>query len=161
MSNVDPSIGSRAIDSLGDEILSRCHRISRDSEAATHSRDNRQAGETRELLRRTFDTAADLYAAARPSYPDALFDRLLEIGCATGTDRLDITCIHASPRMITKRLESRSPGADHLDRQKGVHLPWFICSKPAGVLAPSLRYEPLPSVPLVDARANLCAYVRS
>jgi len=52
--------------------------------------------ETREPLRLTFDTAADLYEAARPSYPDELFDdlvelagleqsdRLLEIGCATG-----------------------------------------------------------------------------
>jgi SAM-dependent methyltransferase len=52
--------------------------------------------ETREPLRRTFDSAADLYEAARPSYPDELFDdlvelagldpgdRLLEIGCATG-----------------------------------------------------------------------------
>lgn len=49
-----------------------------------------------ESLRGTFDTAADLYDAARPSYPDQLFDdlvelaalepeaRLLEIGCATG-----------------------------------------------------------------------------
>jgi SAM-dependent methyltransferase len=47
-------------------------------------------------LRRTFDSAADLYEAARPSYPDELIDdlvelaelkpgdRLLEIGCATG-----------------------------------------------------------------------------
>jgi SAM-dependent methyltransferase len=45
---------------------------------------------------RTFDSAADLYEAARPSYPTQLFDdlvelaelkpgdRLLEIGCATG-----------------------------------------------------------------------------
>lgn len=53
--------------------------------------------ETREPLRRTFDKAADLYDAARPSYPEELFDdlvaltalepgsRLLEIGCATGT----------------------------------------------------------------------------
>jgi cyclopropane fatty-acyl-phospholipid synthase-like methyltransferase len=52
--------------------------------------------ETREPLRRTFDSAADLYEAARPSYPTELFDdlvelaelkpgdRLLEIGCATG-----------------------------------------------------------------------------
>lgn len=52
--------------------------------------------ERRETLRRTFETAADLYDAARPSYPDELFDdlvslaglkagdRLLEIGCATG-----------------------------------------------------------------------------
>jgi SAM-dependent methyltransferase len=53
-------------------------------------------GETREPLRRTFDKAADLYEAARPAYPEELFDdlvalaelepgaRLLEIGCATG-----------------------------------------------------------------------------
>jgi SAM-dependent methyltransferase len=52
--------------------------------------------ERRETLRRTFETAADLYDAARPSYPAELFDdlvtlaglktgdRLLEIGCATG-----------------------------------------------------------------------------
>jgi SAM-dependent methyltransferase len=51
--------------------------------------------ETRRLCR-TFDSAADLYEAARPSYPDELYDdlvelaglvpgdRLLEIGCATG-----------------------------------------------------------------------------
>lgn len=50
----------------------------------------------REPLRRTFDSAADLYEAARPSYPPELFNdlveladlkpgnRLLEIGCATG-----------------------------------------------------------------------------
>jgi len=52
--------------------------------------------ETREPLRRTFDSAADLYETARPSYPTELFDdlvelaelepgdRLFEIGCATG-----------------------------------------------------------------------------
>ena len=51
---------------------------------------------SRESLRRTFESAADLYDAARPSYPEELFDdlvelaalqkgdRLLEIGCATG-----------------------------------------------------------------------------
>jgi SAM-dependent methyltransferase len=50
----------------------------------------------REDLARTFDSAAAVYEAARPSYPDTLFDdlvqlaglrpgdRLLEIGCATG-----------------------------------------------------------------------------
>jgi len=30
----------------------------------------------REPLRRTFDTAAELYEAARPSYPEELFDDL-------------------------------------------------------------------------------------
>ena len=52
--------------------------------------------DARELLRRTFDTVADLYESARPSYPERLYDdlvglaelepgdRLLEVGCATG-----------------------------------------------------------------------------
>jgi SAM-dependent methyltransferase len=52
--------------------------------------------ETRDRLRLTFDSSADLYEAARPAYPEELFDdlvalaelrpgdRLLEIGCATG-----------------------------------------------------------------------------
>jgi SAM-dependent methyltransferase len=52
--------------------------------------------DAREPLRRTFDSTADLYDAARPEYPEELFDdlvelaelepgaRLLEIGCATG-----------------------------------------------------------------------------
>jgi SAM-dependent methyltransferase len=52
--------------------------------------------DSREQLRGTFETAADLYDAARPEYPLELFDdlvalagletgaRLLEIGCATG-----------------------------------------------------------------------------
>lgn len=50
----------------------------------------------REHLRSTFDSAADLYHRARPCYPSALFDtlieetglrpgdRALEVGCATG-----------------------------------------------------------------------------
>ncbi len=52
--------------------------------------------DAQESLRLTFDTAATLYEAARPTYPEKLFDdlidlteiqpsdRLLEIGCATG-----------------------------------------------------------------------------
>src|SRR5262245_58673001 len=52
--------------------------------------------ERREPLRQTFESAADLYDAARPEYPPQLFEdvlelaelepgaRLLEIGCATG-----------------------------------------------------------------------------
>ena len=35
--------------------------------------------ENREPLRRTFDSAADLYEAARPSYPNELFDDLVEL----------------------------------------------------------------------------------
>jgi SAM-dependent methyltransferase len=52
--------------------------------------------DSRELLRSTFETAADLYDVARPEYPPELFDdlvalaglqsgaRLLEVGCGTG-----------------------------------------------------------------------------
>jgi SAM-dependent methyltransferase len=52
--------------------------------------------EGRELLRQTFETAADRYDVARPSYPPELFDdlvrlaklepgaSLLEVGCGTG-----------------------------------------------------------------------------
>jgi SAM-dependent methyltransferase len=52
--------------------------------------------ENRDTLRRTFESVAHLYDAARPSYPPQLFDdlvqlarlergaRLFEIGCATG-----------------------------------------------------------------------------
>lgn len=56
-----------------------------------------QAASERERLRATFETAADLYQRARPAYPPALFDdlvdiaqllpgdHLFEVGCATGT----------------------------------------------------------------------------
>jgi len=58
--------------------------------------DDADLSDSFDTLRRTFDTAADLYDAARPAYPNELFDdlvalaelepgaRLLEIGCATG-----------------------------------------------------------------------------
>jgi hypothetical protein len=35
--------------------------------------------ERREKLRRTFEGAADLYDAARPSYPTELFDDLVDL----------------------------------------------------------------------------------
>jgi 16S rRNA A1518/A1519 N6-dimethyltransferase RsmA/KsgA/DIM1 with predicted DNA glycosylase/AP lyase activity len=53
-------------------------------------------------LRTTFDTAAELYERARPSYPDELFDdlvelaglkarsRVVEIGCGTGKATLPL-----------------------------------------------------------------------
>jgi len=56
----------------------------------------------RELLRQTFDRASDLYQRARPDYPAALYERLLEvtalnagsrlleIGCATGKATLPL-----------------------------------------------------------------------
>jgi len=70
----------------------------------------------REQLRTTFDSAAELYQQARPEYPEALFDtlvdttgldpgdRLLEVGCATGKATIplarwgfQITCIEIGP----------------------------------------------------------------
>lgn len=81
---------------------------------------------TREILRTTFDTRAELYELARPDYPATLFDavieltgiqpgdRLLEIGCATGkaTEPLarrgfQITCVeigHALAGMAQQNL---------------------------------------------------------
>lgn len=65
-------------------------------------------------LRETFDTVAELYDRARPSYPDELVDdlceiigdRVLEIACGTGqlTRALvargrDVTCVEAGPNL--------------------------------------------------------------
>jgi len=84
------------------------------------------AEETREFLRATFDARAELYDSARPEYPAALFDaliettgirpgdHLLEIGCATGKATgplarrgFRITCVelgHALAAVARKRL---------------------------------------------------------
>jgi hypothetical protein len=64
-----------------------------------------------DALRRTFNLAAAVYEAARPSYLSELFDdlvelaglqkgdRLLEIGCATGQQLApDIAPLHLLPR---------------------------------------------------------------
>jgi SAM-dependent methyltransferase len=75
----------------------------------------------REPLRRTFDSTADRYDAARPEYPDQLFDdlvelaelepgaRLLEIGCATGKatrpllDRgFSVVCVELGARLAER-----------------------------------------------------------
>jgi SAM-dependent methyltransferase len=72
----------------------------------------------RETLRATFDQAADRYHRARPDYPNALYndlidlatlvpgDRLLEVGCATGkatrplAERgFRITCVELGPAL--------------------------------------------------------------
>ncbi len=77
--------------------------------------------ERRETLRRSFDSAADLYEAARPSYPEELFDdlvdlaglhagaRLLEIGCATGKATrsllergLSVVCVELGARLAER-----------------------------------------------------------
>jgi ubiquinone/menaquinone biosynthesis C-methylase UbiE len=75
-------------------------------------------------LRRTFDEAAELYDRARPTYPDALFDdlvelaglepgsRVLEIGCGTGEATvalaehgLHVTCVELGSSLadVTRR----------------------------------------------------------
>jgi SAM-dependent methyltransferase len=72
----------------------------------------------RERLRATFDAAADDYQQARPDYPEALYDaliesarlgagdRLLEVGCGTGKATLPlarrgfrITCVELGPAL--------------------------------------------------------------
>ena len=72
----------------------------------------------RERLGQTFDRASDLYQRARPDYPTALIDRLLEVtklgpggrllevGCATGKVTLPlaqrgcrITCVEPGPAL--------------------------------------------------------------
>lgn len=72
----------------------------------------------RERLGPTFDSASDLYQRARPDYPPALIDRLLEVtklppdsrvlevGCATGKATLplarrglQITCVEPGPAL--------------------------------------------------------------
>jgi SAM-dependent methyltransferase len=72
----------------------------------------------RDLLRRTFDGAADRYDRARPDYPEALYDELfartglaagdhvLEVGCATGKATrvlaargLRVTCVELGERL--------------------------------------------------------------
>lgn len=76
--------------------------------------------EDREMLRGTFESAAQLYHQARPDYPDALYDelvalaglqpgdRLLEIGCATGKATIPlagrgfrITCVELGAELAT------------------------------------------------------------
>jgi hypothetical protein len=70
----------------------------------------------REDLRATFDTAAGIYHRARPDYPAALYedlieltgirapDHLVEIGCATGKATLPRT-----PPTATSGCSTRSP----------------------------------------------------
>jgi SAM-dependent methyltransferase len=80
-----------------------------------------RVSEKRETLRCTFDSAADLYDAVRPVYPEELFDDLvalaeiqpgaclLEIGCATGKATrpmlergFPVVCIEIGPQLATR-----------------------------------------------------------
>jgi SAM-dependent methyltransferase len=77
-----------------------------------------QSQADRDRLKVTFDTVADRYHQARPSYPDELYDtlislaelqpgaRLLEVGCGTGKATLplaergfSITCLEPGPQL--------------------------------------------------------------
>ena len=81
----------------------------------------------RAQLRRTFESAARLYQQARPEYPAGLFtelirlaglvpgDRLLEIGCATGTATaplarrgFQITCVELGPELAERARQNLS-----------------------------------------------------
>ena len=87
-------------------------------------------------LRTTFDEAAKLYDRARPTYPDALFDdlvelaglkvraRVVEIGCGTGKATLPlagrglrITCVElgASLAAVARRRLALFPGVEILN----------------------------------------------
>src|SRR6476659_9967577 len=75
----------------------------------------------RDVLRETFDAAAERYDRARPAYPSELFDtlvqeaavgpgdRVLEIGCATGTATkplvargLQVTCVELGAELAAR-----------------------------------------------------------
>jgi SAM-dependent methyltransferase len=87
----------------------------------------------REQLRLTFDSAAGRYHAARPDYPEALYDdlialaglrpgdRLLEIGCATGKATIPLasrgfrlTCVELGPELASAARTNLAafPGAE-------------------------------------------------
>src|SRR5947208_2691390 len=85
-------------------------------------------GSDREMLASTFDRAAALYQRARPEYPAALYERLLEftsvppastlleIGCATGKATLPlarrgypITCLEPGPALAAEARRNLAP----------------------------------------------------
>lgn len=87
-------------------------------------------------LRTTFDEAAELYDRARPTYPDALFDglvelaelkarsRVVEIGCGTGKATLPlagrglrVTCVELGPSLaaVARRRLALFPGVEILN----------------------------------------------
>lgn len=87
----------------------------------------------REMLRATFDSAADRYDRARPDYPEELFDelvrvngvrggdRVLEVGCATGKATrplaargLRVTCVELGAELaaVARRNLAAFPHVD-------------------------------------------------
>ncbi|MFL5910904.1 MAG: class I SAM-dependent methyltransferase [Gaiellaceae bacterium] len=87
-------------------------------------------------LRTTFDAAAELYDRARPTYPDELFDdllelaglkarsRVVEIGCGTGKATLPlagrglrVTCVELGPSLVAvaRRRLALFPGVEILN----------------------------------------------
>lgn len=89
------------------------------------------AAADRQRLRRTFDRAASRYHRARPDYPEALIDdvvqmaglrpgdRLLEIGCGTGKATIPlarwgygITCLELGPGLAAEARANLAPFAD-------------------------------------------------
>jgi SAM-dependent methyltransferase len=91
--------------------------------------------DSRESLRATFDTAAALYEAARPTYPAPLFDdlfgltglqegdRVLEIGCGTGKATrpvlergVSVVCVELGARLadVARRKLSGMPVEVHV-----------------------------------------------
>jgi SAM-dependent methyltransferase len=87
-------------------------------------------------LRTTFDAAAELYERARPTYPDELFDelvelaglkprsRVVEIGCGTGKATLPlagrglrVTCVELGPALVAmaRRRLALFPGVEILN----------------------------------------------
>jgi SAM-dependent methyltransferase len=102
---------------------------------------------TRNRLKVTFESRADQYHAARPDYPDELFDaliaaaglrpsaRLLEVGCGTGKATIplaargfDITALELGPRLAAAA-RANLAGYDHV---RVVQLPFEAWRPPEG-----------------------------
>lgn len=120
-------------------------------------------------LRRSFDSAADLYQRARPEYPEALQDalieaaglhagdRLLEIGCATVKATLPlarrgfhITCVELGPALASAARRNLSGFPDvevvetafeTFDRPKSDRFDTVFAATAWHSLDPSIRYQ--------------------
>jgi SAM-dependent methyltransferase len=122
----------------------------------------------RESLRRTFGSAAELYDAARPQYPDELLDtltevarlaegsRVLEVGCGTGQATLPlarrgmhVTALELSPELakVAARNSARFPNvrveaANFETWHAGVEeLDAIVSATAWHWIDPALRYE--------------------